>query len=87
MIKINFKQRFLLALAMFAGAFSVMAQDGLYPFEDKGRYGFINQSGKVIVQGQYSFADQFYDGLAVVKEKGKKGYIDKTGKMVIQWKR
>ena len=77
MIKFNLKRKFVLAIAALTISFSVSkAQDGLYPFEEKGKYGYINQSGKVIIQGQYSFADQFYDGLAVVKDKGKKGFID-----------
>ena len=42
------------------------AQDALYPIQQGGKYGFINKAGKLIVEPQYTFADQFMDGLAAV---------------------
>src|SRR6201988_765828 len=63
--------------------FSAKSQEALYPFADKGKYGYINKTGKVIIPAQFEFADKFYEGLAVVKQGGKRGFIDPAGKMVI----
>ncbi|HEX4606788.1 MAG TPA: WG repeat-containing protein, partial [Urbifossiella sp.] len=53
------------------------------------KWGFIDRTGKVVVQARYSRVDEFSDGLAPVKvggtyaAGGKWGYIDRTGKEVI----
>lgn len=64
----------------------------------KGRYGYINAEGKVVIQPQFTSANRFHDGLALVGVDGenisdtpgnydyimgKKGYIDQSGKFVI----
>lgn len=75
-------------------------QEGLFRMYDKrGKIGFANMLGKIIIQPQYEGAFPFTDGLAPVCKgcisqkvpngeyyqwaKGKWGYIDKTGKVVI----
>ena len=50
---------------------------------DKGRWGFIDSTGKVVVEAQFSAVRQFSDGLAAVRVGEKWGYIDKTGKVVV----
>jgi len=47
-------------------------------------YGYVDKTGKVVIDFQFEEADGFYDGLARVKVDGKYGFIDKTGKMVIE---
>ncbi len=47
-------------------------------------YGYVDKTGKVVIDFQFEEADDFYDGLARVKVDGKYGFIDKTGKMVIE---
>ncbi|MBA3971225.1 MAG: WG repeat-containing protein [Bacteroidetes bacterium] len=74
------------ALIVFIGLVcqsSVMAQETLYPFSEKGKYGFINKTGKVVLPAQFEYAEKFWEGLAVVKQGGKRGFIDQTGKLVI----
>ena len=62
-----------------------------YPFsEGLGRvknssklYGYIDKSGKVVVEPQYSEAGNFKEKLAYVKKDGKYGFINQSGKVVI----
>jgi len=59
---------------------------------DMGKFGYIDKTGKVVIQPQFGFAMSFHEGLAAVKtgslsdfESGW-GYIDKTGKIIIPLK-
>lgn len=45
--------------------------------------GFVDKSGKVVVNPQFDDARPFSEGLAAVERDGKWGFIDKTGKIVI----
>ncbi len=61
---------------------------GLYRVRSKGLYGFVDNTGTVVVKPQYPDAGSFSDGLAVVmymKEDGSAwwGHIDKQGEYVI----
>jgi hypothetical protein len=47
------------------------------------RYGFIDKTGKVVIQPQFDLTYGFSEGLAAVQVGKKWGYIDPTGKMVI----
>ncbi len=61
--------------------------DGLTPFVDNGRYGYMNAVGDIIIEPQYSYAYGFCEGLAaVVNDDDKYGYIDETGKLVIPFR-
>jgi hypothetical protein len=51
--------------------------------ESKRKWGYIDTSGKIVIQPIYDAVDSFSEGLACAKVKGKWGYIDKTGKFVI----
>ena len=48
------------------------------------KYGYIDKTGKIVIQPQFDEANAFYEGLASVEKNKKWGYIDKTGKIVIQ---
>ena len=48
-----------------------------------GKWGYIDKSGKMVINPQYASAKSFSEGLAAVYIEDKWGYIDKTGKMVI----
>jgi hypothetical protein len=48
-----------------------------------GKSGFVDKSGKVVINPQFGYAYSFSEGLALVLQDGKYGYIDKTGKIVI----
>jgi hypothetical protein len=51
--------------------------------EVKGKYGFIDNTGKVVIPPHYSGAERFFEGLAAVTVGRKRGYIDEAGTMVI----
>ena len=48
------------------------------------QYGFIDHSGNMVIQPQYSCAWHFSEGLAPILQSGKWGYIDKSGQVVIK---
>ena len=48
------------------------------------KYGFIDKSGKVVIEPQFDWVGAFSEGLARVKKDGKYGFIDKSGKVVIE---
>ncbi len=58
--------------------------DRLFLIKEKGRYGYIDRTGRVVIPPQYVAADNFSEGLAGVRlSEEKYGYIDTSGKMVI----
>jgi hypothetical protein len=58
---------------------------GLYPVRVDGKYGYIDQAGKMVIQPQFGAALSFANGLApaVDMESHKWGYINKSGKFSI----
>ncbi len=64
--------------------------EGLLPVQQKGKWGFIDASGKIKLPAIYKSAENFHEGWAVVSKK-RKGeydedyaiYINKTGKEMI----
>jgi hypothetical protein len=53
------------------------------PVKAGNKWGYIDKTGKYVINAQFEDANRFSDGLAPVKLGGKYGYIDKTGKYVI----
>lgn len=49
----------------------------------EGKFGFVDKTGKMIINPQFESANSFSEGLAVIKQNDKYGFIDKTGKIVI----
>jgi hypothetical protein len=48
-----------------------------------GKFGYMDESGTVVITPQFDGASNFSDGLALVNISGKSNYIDKSGKVVI----
>ena len=48
------------------------------------KYGFIDKSGKVVIEPQFDGASNFSEGFAQVEKDDKWGFIDKNGKVVIE---
>jgi hypothetical protein len=48
------------------------------------RYGYMDTTGRVVIQMQFMNAQHFSEGFAAVEVDGKWGYIDRNGQMVIQ---
>ncbi len=75
-------------------------KEGLAPLLRNGKWGFIDEQAKVIVEPQFDFVDDFSEGLAAVNvgglpsvkaptypfeiDGGKWGYIDRKGRMAIK---
>ncbi len=57
--------------------------EGLAAFEKDKKWGYIDKTGKVIIEAQYDRVKPFSEGLAGVKKDGKWGYINKAGNLVI----
>jgi hypothetical protein len=57
--------------------------DGYAAVEKNARYGYINESGTLVIPMIYDSASGFSDGLAPVSKDGKSGYINKAGQVVI----
>lgn len=58
--------------------------EGLALVSKDGKYGFIDESGEVVIPLQFdSMVYDFKEGLACVEIDGKFGFIDKTGNIVI----
>lgn len=51
---------------------------------ENGKTGFIDSTGKVIIQPQFIEAGEFSEGLASARTGGKYGFINATGKFTIQ---
>lgn len=60
-----------------AGAF-------LLPFEQNGKWGYIDTTGKTVITPQYEWAEVFSDGLGAVGMNGKTAYINKAAQTVIK---
>lgn len=58
--------------------------EGLALFSNKDdKYGFVDKTGKVIVNPQFDDAVSFFEGFAAVKQDDKWGFIDINGKLAI----
>ena len=44
--------------------------DGLLPIEVKSKWGFVDRTGKIVIEPRFEDADNFSDGLAAVKVRG-----------------
>jgi len=51
--------------------------------DGKEKFGFIDLTGKTVVDFQYDWAEQFFNGLAKVSKDGKYGYVNAAGEVVI----
>lgn len=49
----------------------------------RGKYGYIDKDGNMVIEPQFDGADTFNDGLAKVVVNGRHGFIDRTGRLVI----
>lgn len=67
--------------------FNSSEQVDLIPFIQKGKYGYFDLEGKIVINPQFEYATVFRDNIALVKlsgDNGKWGYIDNKGKIVIK---
>ncbi len=59
----------------------------LYPVVVKGKWGYIDNTGRVTIEPRFGATFNFSEGLAPIQvgsgREGKRGYIDRAGKVVI----
>ncbi|WP_107039806.1 WG repeat-containing protein [Brumimicrobium mesophilum] len=58
----------------------------IFQFIKNEQYGFMDESGNVVIPAKYEFAGEFNNGLAVVAKNGIYGYINKDGVLLIDYK-
>jgi len=63
---------------------SSFSTEGLAAVKKAEKYGYIDKTGKIIIQPQFDDAYSFHEGLAKVTRDKKYEFIDKTGKITIQ---
>jgi hypothetical protein len=80
----KFHLLFLAMISSIAAVAQPTASSELYPIRDHGKYGFMSNTGDIVIPVIYDDADFFYEGLAAVKLNGKYGFIDNKNKMVIE---
>jgi len=56
----------------------------LYPIKENGKWGFMDVSGKVLVQPTFDYVWDFSGGLGRFKINGKYGFVNATGEVVVQ---
>jgi hypothetical protein len=71
-------------LCMAAGRPSFQEGEHLFPVEDRGRGGFIDQTGKLAIPLCFDAVGDYSEGLARFERDKNWGYIDMTGKVVIE---
>jgi hypothetical protein len=54
-----------------------------FPIVVRGRWGFIDSAGAVVVAPRFAQVQEFAEGLAPVREAGRYGYIDGAGQLVL----
>lgn len=58
--------------------------EGMCRIESKGKWGFIDETGKIIVDPKYDFVFDYVNGYSKVRAKNQKfGSIDKNGKVIV----
>ena len=72
-------------VALFV-AMGVQGQDLKIHVDEKGRVGFANSQGNVVIECKYETAYPFSKGFAIVGKSDKYGIIDATGKVVLPLK-
>lgn len=58
-------------------------QDGLAAYSEKGRYGYVDENGEIVIPLQYDVAAPFANGMAIVSKRGYVGMINRQGETVL----
>src|SRR5258708_7148845 len=57
----------------------------LRPFQQNGRWGYLDNTGKIVIKPQFYWAEEFSEGLAAFEnDDGDYGYVNETGKIIIE---
>lgn len=59
-------------------------QGALFRVQQNGKWGYMDQTGKIVVAPKFAGAGEFSEGLGAVLVDKKWGYVDGTGSMVLK---
>lgn len=76
---------FVLVLAMCLNV-NIQAQELYISVDKKGKVGFVDKSGNLVIKNIYDTAMPFRNGFSIVSKGGKTGIIDETGKNLLPLK-
>ena len=79
-------KRSLLNLVFLSLVLNLQAQELIIHVNQKGKVGFVDQSGREVISCKYESAFPFNDGLAIVMKSGKYGLVNSSGKEVLPLK-
>ena len=79
-------KRSLLNLLFLSLVLALQAQELIIHVNQKGKVGFVDQSGQEVIKCKYESAFPFNDGLAIVMKSGKYGLVNSSGKEVLPLK-
>jgi hypothetical protein len=73
-----------LSIALFLGCSETNKKDkgGLFVVSQNGKYGYIDKTGKIVINPQFDCAENFSEGLAVVCIGRERGFIATSGKRI-----
>ena len=77
------KSKIIFSLLMALFALGLQAQDLKIHVDDKGRVGFADSKGNVVIDCKYESAFPFSNGVAIVCKSGKYGMINTSGTVVL----
>ena len=55
----------------------------LFAVKQAGKYGYMDRTGRIVIEPRYSQAGPFHEGFALVRRGGKFGYVNARGEEVI----
>lgn len=61
----------------------IIASENRIAFEKDGKWGFMDNNLRVVIEAQYDVVDEFSEGRTVVEKDGMRGLIDKYGRVVV----
>lgn len=76
-------KNYILLLNLLFFALSLPAQNLKVCFDKKGRCGYADEQGEVVIKCKYEIAFPFEDGIAKVSKNGKYGFIDSDGDEIL----
>lgn len=75
--------KWLICISLLSCAMLAQAQEVYKKDKKRGKWGFVDAQGQVLIDYQFDEAESFSEELAAVKRKGQWGFIDKQGNTVI----
>ena len=77
---------FFISLIILVSANLIIGQENeqnLYPIRQNGKFGYIDQTGTVVIEPQFDRAYYFSDNRARIQKGDKYGFINKEGKIIV----